>query len=645
MKKGLSIILALIMVVSTMACLTTFASASYDSMATARNVSFGTNYSGNISSSDKADFYKITLNKSSKINVTFSGEAQYVYVYLFDANGVQLERNNPSKSSSGIIYFSKDYDLVSGVYYVKFERDGYDCSYTCSFGATSANETFPESLSKKDDTMQTANVISPNVSYVGQLAVNDSADFYKINLNTSSKFTLQFNGPQSYVYIYLFDVNGNQVYRNNPSRGNSGEISYSQSYHLIQGVYYLKIQRDSGNGAYRFKYNVVNSAESFPETISDQNNTMTTADEISFGKSYIGQIAYNDNCDFYKFTLNTSGQIKLNFTGYLLSWIYIYLFDANGNQLDKNNVSKGNNNDIVFNEVYDLDPGTYYIKVAEDSGHGNYSFNLSKYVETPKAAAANQTNGIKVSWNAVSGATKYVVFRRQAGSNTWVNIGTTTNAYLLDKNVANGKYYAYSIRAYDANGSYSAYESAKNYTAKFVATPKLTGISNATDGVYVKWNAVPGAVEYRVYRRGAGSYSWTYLGSTKSLYYTDKGVKYDSGDYYRYTVRAVSSYFSGFDSNGLVIKRLENPSLRNATSSSSGITVKWSAVSGTTGYYVYRRTAGSNWTRIAAVGGTNNTTYLDRGARKGVTYTYTVRAVYGSTTSAYNSGISCYDKY
>ncbi len=73
--------------------------------------------------------------------------------------------------------------------------------------------------------------------------------------------------------------------------------------------------------------------------------------------------------------------------------------------------------------------------------------------------------------------------------------------------------------------------------------------------------------------------------------------------------------------------------------------IKCSAVKGTTGYYVYRKTASLTWVRITVVGGTNNTTFLDKTAKKGTTYTYTVRAVYGSTTSAYNTGISCYDKY
>ncbi len=645
MKKGLSIILALIMVVSTMACLTTFASASYDSMSTARNVTFGTTYSGNISSTDKNEFYKITLSSSSKLTMSFSFNATRCYIYLFDANGNQMERVYQYMTNAGIIYYNPTYTLVSGTYYVKFEYYEGAGSYNVTFTSESSNETFPESQTNKQNTLQTANTIYANREYIGQLAWNDDSDYYKLTLNSSSLLEILFNGKFTRMYFYIFDENGSQITRDYVYKSNTGEIVFNKSIYLLKGVYYIKVEQYEGYGSYTFEYSTTSSGETFTEIATDTNNTMATADSVGFGSTYKGLIAYNDDIDFYKFNVSNKSQVKFSFTAYAIPEMVLYLFNADGEQLNKDYVYDGDNGNIVFNEVYDLDKGTYYLKFEQYSGHGNYSFSLSKYVETPKAAAANQTNGIKVSWNTVSGATKYVVFRRQAGTSAWVNIGTTTNAYLLDKNVANGKYYAYSIRAYDANGSYSAYESGKTYTAKFVATPKMTGISNATNGVYVKWSAVPGAVEYRVYRRGAGSYSWKYLGSTKSLGYTDTGVRYDSGDYYRYTVRAVSSYFSGFDANGLVIKRLENPSLRSATSSKSGITVKWSSVEGTTGYYVYRKTAGSSWTCLGSVGGTNNTTYLDRSARKGVTYYYTVRACYGKTVSSFNSGISCYDKY
>ena len=64
---------------------------------------------------------------------------------------------------------------------------------------------------------------------------------------------------------------------------------------------------------------------------------------------------------------------------------------------------------------------------------------------------------------------------------------------------------------------------------------------------------VSGATGYRVYRRGAGQSTWTYLGTVTTNTFTDKNVV--KNNYYRYTVRAVSGYYSGFDTNGLYIKR------------------------------------------------------------------------------------------
>ena len=124
-----------------------------------------------------------------------------------------------------------------------------------------------------------------------------------------------------------------------------------------------------------------------------------------------------------------------------------------------------------------------------------------------------------------------------------------------------------------------------------------------------------------------------------------KDTKAESGKDYSYTVRAIAKgYRSAYQKYDIYY--LAAPKITKFDSQvGKGITVKWGAVKGTTGYYVYRKTANSGWVRIAAVGGTNNTTYLDKTAQKGVTYTYTVRAVYGATTSYFNPGISCMDKY
>ena len=265
---------------------------------------------------------------------------------------------------------------------------------------------------------------------------------------------------------------------------------------------------------------------------------------------------------------------------------------------------------------------------------------------TPKVATENALTGVLVKWNAVDGAVKYNVYRRQGGSNTWTLVGTTTGTSLTDTKVSSGIYYVYSVRAYNNAGQYSDFVSANTQTRKYMAVPKLKGISNATNGLYITWNPVAGVTNgYRVYRRGAGSTYWTYLGTTKNTYFTDTQVKNNSGEYFRYTVIADGGYHSKFDTTGLYLRRLSNPTLKSAVSSKTGITVKWTPVKGCLGYYVYRKTANSGWQRIAVVNGANASSYVDKTAKKGVTYTYTVRAVCGNVTSYFNSGISCKDKY
>ena len=331
--------------------------------------------------------------------------------------------------------------------------------------------------------------------------------------------------------------------------------------------------------------------------------------------------------------------------------------------------------DVTGNSVYQ-----YSLKTIDVYGNksGLSAQRECRFLETPTLLTReNAVGGVKITWEKVEGATSYRIYRRGAGTDYWFYLGdfpATLNTF-TDLETANyfpenptknqqakpksGNYYRYTIRASydgeDSNGNpyliYSGFDTVGLYL-KYVATPKLTSISNATNGLQIKWNAVNGGgdTEYRVYRRGAGATYWYYLGTTTGTTWTDTKIANANGSYYRYTVRAVagkdgSGWYSAFDTAGLYLMRLSNPTLNSAVSSSAGITVKWGSVKGATSYYVYRKTANSGWTRIATVSGNTNTTYLDKTAQKGVTYTYTVRAVYGATLSYFNSGISCYDKY
>ncbi len=262
---------------------------------------------------------------------------------------------------------------------------------------------------------------------------------------------------------------------------------------------------------------------------------------------------------------------------------------------------------------------------------------------TPKASTMNTFGGVSVSWNKIDGASKYAVYRRASGDKTWVRIKTTTSTTYLDKNAKNNTTYYYSARAFNSAGDYSVYDSAKTSKIKYVQAPKLTKVQNTTSGVRIEWAKVSGATAYRVYRRMDGVDYWTCIATTKSLKYVDTSVK--SGTRYSYTVCAVNSGNSGYDTKGLFTERLSDPVMKSAVSGKTGIAVKWGEVKGAQNYYVYRKTANSGWVRLATVKGGNTVTYVDKTAKKGVTYTYTAKAIDGKSISAYSSTISCKDKY
>ena len=254
-------------------------------------------------------------------------------------------------------------------------------------------------------------------------------------------------------------------------------------------------------------------------------------------------------------------------------------------------------------------------------------------------SVSNAAGGVLISWNPVENADAYVVWRRGAGTNDWTLLGITNETSAIDTSAEHRKFWRYSVQAMNADGL-SDFDYTGKYL-KYIETPELTGISNVKNGLKFTWKAVSGATGYRVYRRGAGAKGWRYLGTVKGTSYTDTGVRNANGGYYRYTARAVvDKRYSGYE-DFLYLKRLSNPTLKSAKSTGNGILVDWGSVKGSTGYYVYRKTAGSSWTRIATVKGVDNSAYTDTTAKKGVTYTYTVRAYSGKARSHYYSGIKC----
>ena len=284
----------------------------------------------------------------------------------------------------------------------------------------------------------------------------------------------------------------------------------------------------------------------------------------------------------------------------------------------------------------------YAVRVYSDGGNSDlYSEKEIIFLDTPDFSIEATVKGVKITWDKVSGAESYKIYRK-VSDGSWKTIKTvssSTTSY-TDTSASSGRTNSYKIVA--VNGSYNSdYETHKVY---YLKTPTVS-VKNTTSGVYTSWKKVSGASSYYVYRKAGSAKSWTKIATTKKTSYTDKNVK--SGTTYKYTIRAVNSKGkSKYGSTAYeTIRFLSAPKLENIKSTKSGVTVYWDDVKGASKYHIYRKTGSGDYELIKTVSGRTTVKYLDKTAKKGKTYTYKVYAGYSSYKSSYKSTLSIKDKY
>ncbi len=283
---------------------------------------------------------------------------------------------------------------------------------------------------------------------------------------------------------------------------------------------------------------------------------------------------------------------------------------------------------------------TYTVRAYKGSALSGYNGTgvSVKYLSAPVVSGvSNSKTGMKVTWNASAGAEGYWVFRK-TGSNTWRKAGYVeggNKTSYIDQGAQAGLDYMYTVRA--CSGSLMSAYIASPATYRRLEEPKITTLANGVQGVTIKWSQVEGATGYYVFRK-TGNGAWKNLRTIQSgttLQFSDKTAV--SGTDYIYTVRAFyGSFRSSYDAAGKSLKYLSKPVLSGAVNSGAGITVTWGKVNGAANYYVYRKTDGGSWKRIATVG-SGTVSYLDKNVQSGIAYTYTVRAYAGGVLSAYDS--------
>ena len=287
---------------------------------------------------------------------------------------------------------------------------------------------------------------------------------------------------------------------------------------------------------------------------------------------------------------------------------------------------------------------TYTVRAVSGSTKSYYDkagVSVMKLAVPKLTKAENTAEGITISWEPVTGATGYAVYYTKTAGKDWKLLGNVTDAKYTAKGGSSGVTYYYTVRA--TKGSYRSDYDRTGVSTMKLTIPKMLKAENTAKGITLTWEKVTGASSYALYYSINGGKSWKTLKTSKPVTgtsYTITGGS--SGTVYTYTVRAVnSSSHSYYDKAGVSVMKLKTPTLGTVKTSSSGLTITWTAVAGAENYRIYRKIPGEKWKPIADTG-KDQTSYLDKSASISSGYYYTVRAYTGKSISWYDEKGICF---
>ena len=313
------------------------------------------------------------------------------------------------------------------------------------------------------------------------------------------------------------------------------------------------------------------------------------------------------------------------------------------------------------NISYIEDGNTYYYKVRalkSDGTAGAWSSIVSvtyRAASTGTLAAPTVTGGNDaqgrptLTWNAVSGAAKYEVYRARSLNGDYIKYSTVTGtSYTNISYIEDGNTYYYKVRALKSDGTAGAWSSIVSVTYRAASTgtlsaPAVTGGNDSQGRPTLKWKAVSGAAKYEVYRARSLNGDYIKYSTVTGTSYTNTSYIEDGNTYY-YKVRALDANGTAGAWSSIVSvtykQTLSAPAVTGGNDAQGRPTLKWNAVTGAAKYEVYRaRSKDGDYIKYSTTTGTSytNISYIEDGN----TYYYKVRALKSDgTAGAWSSIVS-----
>ncbi|MCQ4635253.1 S8 family serine peptidase [Anaerovorax odorimutans] len=304
--------------------------------------------------------------------------------------------------------------------------------------------------------------------------------------------------------------------------------------------------------------------------------------------------------------------------------------------------------DILCSTATDLHTKGYDIY----TGHGNVNAYRAvaaaagradgRLVQTlPQPAAKAQSAGrhsIEISWDPVPRANGYWIYRATKENGTYKKIKRVDKGNqrsYRDGDCSFNKGYFYKVKAYGTT------EDGKKIVSDFspLATAKARGSGRVSafncktinyKTIKLSWKKVKSADGYVVYRKAGKNDTYRQVKSVsrKSVSWKNTGLKPGQKYYYKicsYRKVGGKRYYGEPSKVKTAAARPARPVLTLKKNASS-ITLKWTKISGISGYKIYRSRNSSGRWRMIKKRNAGSRKFVNKDLREGVKYRYKIRA-------------------
>lgn len=302
-----------------------------------------------------------------------------------------------------------------------------------------------------------------------------------------------------------------------------------------------------------------------------------------------------------------------------------------------------------------LKAGTkYYYKVrTRNKVNGKTGYGTDSVIRSARAGKRAEITGvtgstgtkITISWKKVTDAASYDIYRSTSEKGTYKKIGSASasDTSYTDSKLKMTKKYYYKVEArikgYKATGTSGLSKIKSGYPVRRTSITSIA--ANENGQIEIKWNKIKDTKGYQIYRSTSASGTYSLIqtvSSYKTTSYVDTTAT--AGATYYYKIVLINKYdgktIYGKDSSVVSFMLLSPPANVTVTSvSESQLDVSWSAVTGATGYVIYRSTElNGTYTEIGAIGSPAVTSYSDLTVTKDVTYYYKIKAIGANNNSS-----------